>query len=248
MICLVYSPKIEFRFISRRGIASDGWPIDLGRGFAEGLPNSASMSGGRVPRCRDAAMLLMIDNYDSFTWNVVQYLGELGAEVRVFRNDEITLDRIAELRPRQIVISPGPCTPDEAGVSLALVERFAGEIPLLGICLGHQSIGQRFGGRIVRAGRVMHGKLSRIHHTGAGVFAGLANPFTATRYHSLVIEEASLPECLEVTAWTEHNGEREAIMAVRHREFDVEGVQFHPESIVSEHGHALLKNFLDRTQ
>ena len=216
--------------------------------MAEGFPNSASMGGGEVPRRRDAAMLLMIDNYDSFTWNVVQYLGELGAEVRVFRNDEITLDRIAELRPRQIVISPGPCTPDEAGVSLALVERFAGEIPLLGVCLGHQSIGQRFGGRIVRAGRVMHGKLSRIHHTGAGVFAGLANPFTATRYHSLVIEEASLPECLEVTAWTERNGEREAIMGVRHREFDVEGVQFHPESIVSEHGHALLKNFLDRTQ
>ncbi len=206
------------------------------------------MGGGKMGRCSGAAMLLMIDNYDSFTWNVVQYLGELGAEVRVFRNDGITLDRIAELQPRQIVISPGPCTPDEAGISLALVERFAGEIPLLGICLGHQSIGQQFGGRIVRAGRVMHGKLSGIHHTGAGVFAGLANPFTATRYHSLVIEEASLPECLEVTAWTEHNGEREAIMGVRHREFDVEGVQFHPESIFSQHGHALLKNFLDRTQ
>lgn len=192
-------------------------------------------------------MLLMIDNYDSFTWNVVQYLGELGVEVEVFRNDEISLERIAELRPRQIVISPGPCTPEEAGISLALVERFAGEIPILGICLGHQSIGQQFGGRIVRAGRVMHGKLSEIHHTGAGVFEGLPSPFTATRYHSLVIEAGSLPDCLEVTAWTEIGGEREEIMGVRHRRFDVEGVQFHPESIVSEHGHALLKNFLDRT-
>lgn len=193
-------------------------------------------------------MLLMIDNYDSFTWNVVQYLGELGAEVEVYRNDEISLERIAKLRPRQIVISPGPCTPDEAGISLALVERFAGEIPILGICLGHQSIGQQFGGRIVRAGRVMHGKLSEVHHTGAGVFEGLPSPFTATRYHSLVIEAGSLPDCLEVTAWTEIGGEREEIMGVRHRRFDVEGVQFHPESIVSEHGHALLKNFLDRTE
>lgn len=193
-------------------------------------------------------MLLMIDNYDSFTWNVVQYLGELGAEVEVFRNDEIGLERIAELRPRQIVISPGPCTPDEAGISLALVERFAGEIPILGICLGHQSIGQQFGGRVVRAGRVMHGKLSKVHHTGAGVFEGLPSPFTATRYHSLVIEAGSLPDCLEVTAWTEIGGEREEIMGVRHRRYDVEGVQFHPESIVSEHGHALLKNFLDRTE
>lgn len=193
-------------------------------------------------------MLLMIDNYDSFTWNVVQYLGELGAEVEVFRNDEIGLERIAEMSPRQIVISPGPCTPDEAGISLALVERFAGEIPILGICLGHQSIGQQFGGRVVRAGRVMHGKLSEVHHTGAGVFEGLPSPFTATRYHSLVIEAGSLPDCLEVTAWTEIGGEREEIMGVRHRRYDVEGVQFHPESIVSEHGHALLKNFLDRTE
>ncbi|MDE0507076.1 MAG: aminodeoxychorismate/anthranilate synthase component II [Gammaproteobacteria bacterium] len=193
-------------------------------------------------------MLLMLDNYDSFTWNVVQYLGELGAEVEVFRNDEIGLEQIAEMSPRQIVISPGPCTPDEAGISLALVERFAGEIPILGICLGHQSIGQQFGGRIVRAGRVMHGKMSEIHHTGAGVFTGLESPFAATRYHSLVIEAETLPDCLEVTAWTEIGGEREEIMGVRHREFDVEGVQFHPESIVSEFGHDLLRNFLERTE
>ncbi len=193
-------------------------------------------------------MLLMIDNYDSFTWNVAQYLGELGAEVHVLRNDEIGLAEISAMAPRQIVISPGPCTPDEAGISLAVLERFAGEIPLLGICLGHQAIGQCFGGRIVRAGRVMHGKTSRIHHRGAGVFEGLANPFVATRYHSLVIEAASLPDCLEVTAWSEIDGEREAIMGVRHRQFDVEGVQFHPESIASEHGHDLLRNFLARTE
>ena len=193
-------------------------------------------------------MLLMIDNYDSFTWNVVQYLGELGAEVEVFRNDEISLERIAGMQPRQIVISPGPCTPDEAGISLALVDRFAGEIPIFGICLGHQSIGQQFGGRIVRAGRVMHGKMSEIHHTGQGVFTGLETPFAATRYHSLVIETATLPDCLEVTAWTEIGGKHEEIMGVRHREFDVEGVQFHPESIVSEFGHDLLRNFLERTE
>ena len=185
-------------------------------------------------------MLLMIDNYDSFTYNLVQYLGELGEDVRVFRNDEITLDEAALLAPRSIVISPGPCTPKEAGVSVALIERFAGDIPILGVCLGHQAIGQAFGGRIVHAQRVMHGKTSPIHHEGKGVFAGLPNPLTATRYHSLVIERASLPACLEVTAWTD-DGE---IMGVRHREKAVEGVQFHPESILTEAGHDLLRNFL----
>lgn len=194
-------------------------------------------------------MLLMIDNYDSFTYNVVQYLGELGAEVRVFRNDEITLDEIAALQPDQIVISPGPCTPNEAGISTAVIGEFAGTIPLLGICLGHQSIGQVYGCKIIRAGKVMHGKLSPIHHEGKGVFAGLKQPFTATRYHSLVVDKNALPDCLEVTAWTEtDDGQCEEIMGVRHKELDVEGVQFHPESILSEHGHALLKNFLDRSK
>jgi anthranilate synthase component 2 len=185
-------------------------------------------------------MLLMIDNYDSFTYNLVQYLGELGEDVRVFRNDEITLDEVALLAPRAIVISPGPCTPKEAGISVALIERFAGDIPILGVCLGHQAIGQAFGGRIVHAQRVMHGKTSPIRHEGKGVFAGLPNPLTATRYHSLVIERESLPECLEITAWTD-DGE---IMGVRHREKAVEGVQFHPESILTEAGHDLLRNFL----
>ncbi len=190
-------------------------------------------------------MLLMIDNYDSFTYNVVQYLGELGAEVEVYRNDAISLDEIAEKAPDHIVLSPGPCTPNEAGVSLSVVEQFAGKIPLLGICLGHQSIGQAFGGNIVRAGKVMHGKMSAIHHAGKGVFSELADPFTATRYHSLVIEQGSLPDCLEVTAWTEdESGNCEEIMGVRHKELPVEGVQFHPESILSEHGHQLLRNFL----
>lgn len=187
----------------------------------------------------------MIDNYDSFTYNVVQYLGELGAEVTVYRNDEITLDQIESLAPERIVISPGPCTPNEAGVSMDVIRHFAGRIPLLGICLGHQSIGQVFGGRVVRARQVMHGKTSAIHHTGVGVFRGLDNPFTATRYHSLVIEKDSLPACLEVTAWTQtEDGAIDEIMGVRHREFAVEGVQFHPESILTQHGHALLKNFL----
>ena len=185
-------------------------------------------------------MLLMIDNYDSFTYNLVQYFGELHQDVRVYRNDEIGLDAIARLAPAHIVISPGPCTPTEAGVSVPLIQRFAGEIPILGGCRGHQSIGQAFGGRIVHARQLMHGKTSEIHHANVGVFAGLPNPFTATRYHSLVIERASLPECLAVTAWTD-DGE---IMGVRHRTLAVEGVQFHPESILTEHGHDLLANFL----
>jgi anthranilate synthase component 2 len=191
------------------------------------------------------AMLLMIDNYDSFTYNVVQYLGELNAEVKVVRNDEVDIDTIRELAPEKIVISPGPCTPNEAGISMVAIEAFAGQIPILGICLGHQSIGQVFGGRVVRARQVMHGKISPIHHSGVGVFRGLPSPFDATRYHSLVIEKESLPDCLEITAWTEtEGGEVDEIMGVRHRTLAVEGVQFHPESILTQHGHALLRNFL----
>ena len=185
-------------------------------------------------------MLLMIDNYDSFTYNLVQYLGELGEDVRVYRNDEITLQQVDVLRPQRIVVSPGPCTPNEAGVSVELIKTFAGCVPILGVCLGHQCIGQAFGGKIVHAKTLMHGKTSPIHHGGGGVFHGLPDPFTSTRYHSLVIERSSLPDCLEVTAWTD-DGE---IMGVRHKTLAVEGVQFHPESILSEHGHALLKNFL----
>ncbi len=192
-------------------------------------------------------MILMIDNYDSFTYNVVQYLAELKADVKVVRNDEITVEEIAALAPEKIVISPGPCTPNEAGVSVATIEKFAGKIPLLGICLGHQSIGQAFGGKIVRAREVMHGKISPMYHNDQGVFKGLSNPFNATRYHSLVIEKDSLPDCLEVTAWTQTaDGEVDEIMGVRHKTLDVEGVQFHPESILSEHGHDLLGNFLHR--
>ena len=191
-------------------------------------------------------MLLMIDNYDSFTYNIVQYLGELGAEVEVHRNDAISLQQIEDLAPAQIVISPGPCTPSEAGISMEAIRTFAGRIPLLGICLGHQSIGQVYGGDIVRAGRVMHGKISPIEHSGTGVFTGLNQPFNATRYHSLVIDKKTVPDCLEVTAWAlDEAGEREEIMGVRHKELMVEGVQFHPESILSEQGHQLLKNFLD---
>jgi anthranilate synthase component 2 len=194
-------------------------------------------------------VLLMINNYDSFTYNIVQYLGELGADVAVHRNDAISLQEIEALAPAQIVISPGPCTPNEAGISMEVIRTFAGRIPLLGICLGHQSIGQVYGGDIVRAGRVMHGKISPIEHTGAGVFKGLAQPFNATRYHSLVIDKNTLPDCLEVTAWAlDDAGEREEIMGVRHKEFLVEGVQFHPESILSEQGHQLLKNFLDMSR
>lgn len=192
-------------------------------------------------------MLLMIDNYDSFTYNIVQYLGELGADVHVFRNDDIAIEQIEKLAPEQIVISPGPCTPNKAGVSLAVIEHFKGRIPILGICLGHQSIGQAFGGEIIRAGQVMHGKTSLIHHNDKGVFNGLNRPFTATRYHSLVVCKDKLPDCLEITAWTENDdGSMEEIMGIRHKELDIEGVQFHPESILSEHGHDLLQNFLNR--
>lgn len=191
-------------------------------------------------------MLLMIDNYDSFTYNLVQYLGELGAETQVVRNDELSLEEALALQPERLVISPGPCTPNEAGISVALIHALAGQVPILGVCLGHQSIGQAFGARIVRASRVMHGKTSPVHHTGVGVFRGLANPFEATRYHSLVIEPESLPECLEVTAWTEtEEGHVEAIMGVRHRELPIQGVQFHPESILTAQGHDLLRNFLE---
>lgn len=185
-------------------------------------------------------MVLMIDNYDSFTWNLVQYLGELGATVRVVRNDDVTPGDIAAMSPDGIVISPGPCTPNEAGVSLAAIREFAGRVPILGVCLGHQAIGQAFGGEVVHAARVVHGKTSAIRHSGRGVFRGLPSPFVATRYHSLSIRRATLPECLEVTAESD-DGE---IMGVRHREVAVEGVQFHPESFLTEHGHALLKNFL----
>ncbi len=190
-------------------------------------------------------MLLMIDNYDSFTYNLVQYLGELGAEVRVVRNDELSVEQVAALNPERIVISPGPCTPNEAGISVPLIRAMAGRVPILGVCLGHQSIGQAFGGRIVKARQVMHGKTSPVHHAGVGVFSGLSNPFAATRYHSLVIEAATCPECLEVTAWTaDPDGGRDEIMGVRHRELPIQGVQFHPESILTLHGHDLLKNFI----
>jgi anthranilate synthase component 2 len=191
-------------------------------------------------------MLLMIDNYDSFTFNLVQYLGELGVEVRVFRNDGISLEEVALLAPEHIVISPGPCTPDEAGISVPLIRKFAGRTPMLGVCLGHQSIGQAFGGRIVKAREVMHGKTSPIYHDGHGVLTGLEIPFQATRYHSLVVEEASLPPYLEVTAWTQkEDGARDEIMALRHREYPIQGVQFHPESILTSHGHDLLRNFIE---
>jgi len=192
-------------------------------------------------------MIFMLDNYDSFTYNLVQYIGELGFEVQVARNDEITVADVAALQPEKIVLSPGPCTPNEAGISLEIIERFKGEIPILGVCLGHQAIGQVFGGKVVHAREVMHGKISPMHHHDVGVFAGLPNPCIATRYHSLVVEKASLPECLEITAWTETaDGQFDEIMGLRHKQFDVEGVQFHPESILTEVGHDLLKNFLKR--
>jgi anthranilate synthase component 2 len=192
-------------------------------------------------------MLLMIDNYDSFTFNLVQYLGELGEDVRVIRNDAMTLAALRKLEPSAIVISPGPGTPDDAGISLEIIEQLAGKVPILGVCLGHQAIGQAFGGRVVRAKQIMHGKTSRVHHDGRGVFRGLPNPFEATRYHSLVVDQASLPDCLEVSAWTANaDGTIDEIMGLRHRTLAVEGVQFHPESILTEHGHALLGNFIGR--
>lgn len=191
-------------------------------------------------------MLLMIDNYDSFTYNLVQYLGELGVEVVVYRNDQITVEEMVKLQPERIMISPGPCTPNEAGVSIETIKYFAGKLPILGVCLGHQSIGQAFGGEIIHAKQIMHGKTSLMHHNNKGVFKGLKNPLEATRYHSLVISKDNLPDCLEVTAWTEtENGDVDEIMGVRHKELVIEGVQFHPESILSECGHDLLKNFLN---
>ena len=189
-------------------------------------------------------MLLMIDNYDSFTYNLVQYLAEIGQEVEVVRNDKISIEEINKINPRYIVISPGPCTPNEAGISLELIEAFKGKIPILGVCLGHQSIGQAFGGKIVHAQTIMHGKTSKISHNNKGVFRGIKNPFIATRYHSLVIEKQTLPNCFDITAWTDDN----EIMGIKHKELAIEGVQFHPESILSEHGHDLLKNFLDQNE
>lgn len=191
-------------------------------------------------------MLLMIDNYDSFTYNLVQYFAELGAEVEVIRNDQISIGEIEKLNPQHLVISPGPCTPNEAGISVEAIKYFAGSKPILGVCLGHQSIGQAFGGKIIHAKEIMHGKTSMIKHADKGVFKDLPNPFEATRYHSLVIEQSSLPECLEVTAWTENaDGSIDEIMGVRHKEFNIQGMQFHPESILTEYGHEMLKNFLD---
>jgi len=190
-------------------------------------------------------MILMIDNYDSFTYNLVQYLGELGADVQTHRNDQIGVQQVAALKPSHIVLSPGPCTPNEAGICLELIHALAGKIPILGVCLGHQSIGQAFGGKVVRAREIMHGKTSQIHHAGQGVFHALPAPFTATRYHSLIVEQAGLPKDLEVTAWTQQGGARDEIMGLRHRTLPVEGVQFHPESILTEHGHDLLRNFLE---
>ena len=193
-------------------------------------------------------MLLMIDNYDSFTYNLVQYFGELGADVHVYRNDQITVEEIERLKPQNLVVSPGPCTPNEAGISVAAIKHFAGKLPILGVCLGHQSIGQAFGGRIIHANAIMHGKTSMIYHADQGVFAGLPNPFEATRYHSLVIERDSVPDCLEVTAWTQDDqGGMDEIMGVRHKQYQVEGVQFHPESILTEHGHDMLRNFLKQS-
>ena len=192
-------------------------------------------------------MLLMIDNYDSFTYNLVQYFGELGQAVKVIRNDDLSVSDIAALKPERIVISPGPCTPNEAGVSLEVLEKLSGSVPILGVCLGHQSLGQAFGGKVIRAKTIMHGKTSLMHHKGQGVFSNLASPFEATRYHSLVVEKESLPDCLEITAWTENaDGSFDEIMGLRHKTLSLQGVQFHPESILTQHGHAMLKNFLEQ--
>lgn len=194
-----------------------------------------------------ACKLVMIDNYDSFTYNLVQYFAELGADVHVVRNDQVSIDDVIAMQPDKLVISPGPCTPTQAGISVELIKRMAGQLPILGVCLGHQSIGEVFGGKVVHAKQIMHGKTSDMHHNNSGVFKGLTNPFKATRYHSLVVEKESLPDCLEITAWTEtEQGEMDEIMGLRHREFDIEGVQFHPESILTEHGHDLLNNFLNK--
>jgi anthranilate synthase component 2 len=194
-----------------------------------------------------AVKLVMVDNYDSFTYNLVQYFGELGAEVTVVRNDEVTVADIGALNPDKIVISPGPCTPKEAGISVDTIRTYAGKYPILGVCLGHQSIGYAFGGNIIHAKQIMHGKVSPVYHNDVGVFKGLSNPFIATRYHSLVIEQTSLPDCLEITAWTQdESGNIDEIMGVRHKTLDIEGVQFHPESILTEHGHDMLRNFLER--
>jgi len=191
-------------------------------------------------------MILMIDNYDSFTYNVVQYLAELGADIKVVRNDELSVEQVRSLNPEKIVVSPGPCSPNEAGISVPLIREMAGVVPILGICLGHQSIGQAFGGDVIRARNVMHGKLSNMYHEGQGIFRGLSTPFEATRYHSLVVDKNTLPDCLEVTAWTQTpDGQLDEIMGIRHREYSIEGVQFHPESILSQHGHDLLRNFLE---
>lgn len=195
-----------------------------------------------------ACKLVMIDNYDSFTYNLVQYFAELGADVQVIRNDQASIDEIIAMRPDKLVISPGPCTPSQAGISLELIKEMAGTVPILGVCLGHQSMGEVFGGKVVHAGEIMHGKTSDMHHNNTGVFVGLSNPFKATRYHSLVVEKDSLPDCLEVTAWTEtSDGKVDEIMGLKHRELDIEGVQFHPESILTEHGHDLLQNFLNKS-
>ena len=191
-------------------------------------------------------MLIMIDNYDSFTYNLVQYLGELKADVKVFRNDEISINEIEKMTPDHLVISPGPCTPNEAGISIAAIKHFAGKLPILGVCLGHQSIGQAFGGKVIHAREIMHGKTSMMHHNNSGVFKDIESPFEATRYHSLVVEKESLPDCLEITSWTETaDGQIDEIMGLRHKELAIEGVQFHPESILSQHGHKMLQNFLE---